>query len=105
HPSEDKRTYVRLQLARPKRRRPPLGGLRANVPQEGGADALAALARLLQRASGGELWHARRRDRDLLARARINALPLLALLGRELPKAGKRHRLAAAECVRHTIHT
>src|SRR2546423_530987 len=60
----------------------------------------AALDGLLQRAAGGELGHRRRRDRHLLARvARIDALPLLAELGRELPEAGEVDLSASLEDV------
>src|SRR3954452_321211 len=62
--------------------------------------AAAALDSLFQLAAGGELWHGARGDRHFLARvAWIDALPLLAVLGRELPETGEVDLAAALEDV------
>src|SRR5438034_635241 len=72
------------------RSRGPLANLLGSCGLVTAAAPAAALDRLLQRAAGRELGHRRRGDRHLLARvARIDALPLLAELGRELPEAGE----------------
>src|SRR3954471_13896574 len=64
------------------------------VSPEGG---VLLLERLLQLAAGGELRNASRGDRHLLAGAGVHALPLLAMLWRELAEARESDLLAALE--------
>src|SRR5438093_4377918 len=79
-----------------------LGGPRNDREKEGLA-LLTALDCRFQLAPRRELRHAGGRDRDLLTRARVDALPLLALLRRKLPKAREGHLLAAAQSLRDRI--
>src|SRR5438105_873728 len=80
------------------------GGCRRLVAAAAAAVAAAALDGVLQGAAGGELRNRRRRDRHLLAGvARVHALALLAMLGRELAESREADVAAASQRLGHDL--